>query len=127
MRKKPRYVRPNKAGRTLTQREIEVLWLLAEGHSNKIIADNLGISEHTAKFHVDNAINKMGATTRTKAAVDFVMYQGLAQGRIALKRIAPASPLTDYAKYRDEMLEMFAQQDRESRSADRLERLAAVA
>jgi len=53
----------------LTQREVEVLQLLAEGLSNKQIAARLGISEHTAKFHVAAILGKLGAETRTDAVV----------------------------------------------------------
>jgi DNA-binding NarL/FixJ family response regulator len=51
----------------LTDRESEVLALLAEGAGNKDIARRLGISEHTAKFHVSSILSKLGATTRTEA------------------------------------------------------------
>ncbi|HEY0524113.1 MAG TPA: helix-turn-helix transcriptional regulator [Stellaceae bacterium] len=51
----------------LTPRELEVLALLAEGASNKTIARRLGISVHTAKFHVGSVIDKLDATGRTDA------------------------------------------------------------
>lgn len=51
----------------LTPREAEVLALLAEGASNKAIARRLGISLHTAKFHVGQLLNKLDATGRTDA------------------------------------------------------------
>ena len=51
----------------LTPREIEVLRLLADGASNKLIAHQLGISDHTAKFHVGSILSKMNAGTRTEA------------------------------------------------------------
>jgi DNA-binding CsgD family transcriptional regulator len=51
----------------LTPREVEVLSLLAEGVSNKAIAQQLGISVHTAKFHVGQVIDKLDATGRTDA------------------------------------------------------------
>lgn len=51
----------------LTAREIEVLALLAEGVSNKTIARRLGISVHTAKFHVGSLLDKLDATGRTDA------------------------------------------------------------
>ncbi|ACL55517.1 response regulator transcription factor [Methylobacterium nodulans] len=51
----------------LTPREIEVLSLLAEGASNKAIARRLGISVHTAKFHVGSLLDKLDATGRTDA------------------------------------------------------------
>ena len=51
----------------LTPRELEVLALLAEGMSNKAIARRLGISVHTAKFHVGALIDKLDAVGRTDA------------------------------------------------------------
>lgn len=51
----------------LTPRELEVLALLAEGASNKAIARQLGISVHTAKFHVGQVLDKLDATGRTDA------------------------------------------------------------
>jgi DNA-binding NarL/FixJ family response regulator len=51
----------------LTPRERDVLTLMAEGVSNKIIAQRLGISVHTAKFHVASIIDKLDATGRTDA------------------------------------------------------------
>jgi len=51
----------------LTERELEVLALLAEGASNKTIARRLGISVHTAKFHVGQLLDKLDATGRTDA------------------------------------------------------------
>ena len=51
----------------LTGRESDVLALLAEGAGNKEIAAKLGLSEHTAKFHVSSILSKLGATTRTEA------------------------------------------------------------
>jgi len=51
----------------LTPREAEVLALLAEGASNKLIARRLGISVHTAKFHVGSLLDKLDATGRTDA------------------------------------------------------------
>jgi DNA-binding CsgD family transcriptional regulator len=51
----------------LTPREREVLALLAEGASNKVIARRLGISVHTAKFHVASLLDKLDAVGRTDA------------------------------------------------------------
>jgi two-component system, NarL family, nitrate/nitrite response regulator NarL len=56
----------------LTDRERQVVTLLAEGLSNKLIADRLGISDHTAKFHVNGVMAKLGAGTRTEAVVEAV-------------------------------------------------------
>jgi DNA-binding NarL/FixJ family response regulator len=51
----------------LTAREREVLGLLGRGLSNKMIARDLRISEHTAKFHVSSIYAKLGAASRTEA------------------------------------------------------------
>jgi len=51
----------------LTARELEVLALLAEGASNKLIARRLGISAHTAKYHVASLLEKLDAVSRTDA------------------------------------------------------------
>jgi DNA-binding CsgD family transcriptional regulator len=51
----------------LTPRELEVLALLAEGASNKLIARRLGISAHTAKYHVGSLLEKLDAVSRTDA------------------------------------------------------------
>ncbi len=60
----------------LTPRELEVLQLLAAGLPNKTIALRLGISEHTAKFHVSSVLAKLGAASRTEA-VTTAARQGL--------------------------------------------------
>ena len=51
----------------LTPRELEVLGLLSDGASNKAIARRLGISVHTAKFHVASLLDKLDAAGRTDA------------------------------------------------------------
>lgn len=51
----------------LTERELEVLQLLAQGMANKQIALKLKISEHTVKFHVSSIYTKLGAANRTEA------------------------------------------------------------
>ena len=48
-------------------REIEVLQMLTNGMSNKIVAQNLHISEHTVKFHVSSIFQKLDVSTRTEA------------------------------------------------------------
>lgn len=53
----------------LTPRELEVLQLLAEGLANKTIAQQLHISDHTVKFHVNSIMTKLGAQSRTEAVV----------------------------------------------------------
>ncbi len=52
---------------TLTPREREILALLSEGLPNKAIAERLGISDQTVKFHVASIYGKLGATNRTDA------------------------------------------------------------
>jgi DNA-binding NarL/FixJ family response regulator len=51
----------------LTQRELQVLKMLAAGLANKEIAGQLGISDHTAKFHVAQILAKLGAGSRAEA------------------------------------------------------------
>lgn len=51
----------------LTPREEQVLALLAEGLANKAIADRLGISDQTVKFHVAAILGKLGVANRTEA------------------------------------------------------------
>jgi DNA-binding NarL/FixJ family response regulator len=63
----------------LTERESEVLGLLAKGLANKQIAVALGISEHTVKFHVSSIYSKLNVTNRTEA-----VREGLRGGWIAL-------------------------------------------
>ncbi len=53
----------------LTPRELEVLRLMAEGQSNKAVARQLGISEHTVKFHVNAILGKLNVQSRTEAVV----------------------------------------------------------
>lgn len=63
----------------LTDRELEVIGLLAKGLANKQIAAALGISEHTVKFHVSSIYTKLNVTNRTEA-----VRAGLRGGWIAL-------------------------------------------
>lgn len=52
----------------LTNRELETVRLISSGFTNKEIAQALGISEHTAKFHVANAARKLGVNRRAEIA-----------------------------------------------------------
>lgn len=64
---------------TLSEREIEVLGLLAQGKANKQIAAMLSISEHTVKFHVSSIFTKLNVTNRAEA-----VRQGVRGGWVAL-------------------------------------------
>ncbi len=66
------------AGAQLTDREREVLRLLADGRSNKEIARTLVVSERTVKGHVSNILGKLGLQDRTQAAL-FAVRNGLGQ------------------------------------------------
>lgn len=63
----------------LTPREIEVLELVAEGRPNRAIADRLGISDQTVKFHLASISGKLGAANRTDA-----VRRGVRAGLITL-------------------------------------------
>jgi two-component system, NarL family, response regulator YdfI len=60
----------------LTAREMEILGMMAEGLGNKLIAARLGISKHTAKFHVAAILTKLQAGSRTEA-VTLAIRNGL--------------------------------------------------
>jgi two-component system, NarL family, response regulator len=59
-----RLSRPN-----LSDRECDVLQLMAQGKSNQMIADDLYITENTVKYHVNNILSKLGVGDRTQAAL----------------------------------------------------------
>jgi two-component system, NarL family, response regulator YdfI len=63
----------------LTPREIEVLRMLADGSGNREMAHQLGISEHTVKFHISSILDKLGAASRTEAVT-----MGIRMGLILL-------------------------------------------
>jgi LuxR family transcriptional regulator, regulator of acetate metabolism len=56
---------------SLTPRELEVMRLLARGHTNRAIADSLVVREGTVKYHVKNILRKLGATSRADAVARF--------------------------------------------------------
>ena len=64
---------------TITERELEVLQLAAEGLANKQIGMALNISEHTVKFHLSSLYAKLGVTSRTEA-----IRAGVRQGRVVM-------------------------------------------
>ena len=69
----PRVARDRLAERipafNLTPRESEVLSCIAQGHSNREIAERLGIAEKTVRIHVSAVLSKMGARDRTQATI----------------------------------------------------------
>lgn len=65
---------PSKTHLGLTRRQYGVLELVAAGHPNKVIANRLGVSDHTVKLHIHNIIGRLGVTNRTQAAARF--YDG---------------------------------------------------
>jgi DNA-binding NarL/FixJ family response regulator len=71
-----REVRAPESPETLTEREVDVLRLLAEGYANKEIARDLGIGEKTVKTHVSNILAKLGVQSRTQAAL-YAVHIGL--------------------------------------------------
>ncbi len=64
-----REVRAPESPEVLTEREIEVLRMLAQGQSNKEIARSLVIREKTVKTHVSSILGKLGVPSRTHAAL----------------------------------------------------------
>ena len=60
----------------LTPRELEILAMMAEGMRNRAIAQRLGISTHTVKFHIAAILDKLNARSRTEA-VTIGLRQGL--------------------------------------------------
>jgi DNA-binding NarL/FixJ family response regulator len=63
----PQHPATQELAEPLSDRELEVLDLVAEGLSNKLIAQALSISEHTVKTHVASIFGKLGASSRTEA------------------------------------------------------------
>ena len=73
----PRAARADASPRApLTRREREILELMSDGATNRVIASRLGISRHTVKFHVASVLEKLGADSRTEA-VAHALREGL--------------------------------------------------
>src|SRR5262249_32600972 len=70
---------PDSEQNLLTPREVEVLAAIGNGLSNKAVARQLGISQHTVKFHVESLLRKLGAASRAEA-----VHQGLRQRLIEM-------------------------------------------
>jgi DNA-binding NarL/FixJ family response regulator len=70
---------PEPQAESLTNREQQILIMIAEGLGNKEIAWQLQISEHTVKFHVSSILGKLGASSRTEAVT-----AGLRRGLLVL-------------------------------------------
>ncbi len=64
---------------TLTQRELEILRLIADGDGNKSIANLLNISQHTVKFHISSIFEKLNVSSRTEA-----IKAGISRGLISI-------------------------------------------
>jgi two-component system, NarL family, nitrate/nitrite response regulator NarL len=71
--------------RLLTPRERQILLLVGEGQSNKVIARGLGISGHTVKYHLEAIFAKLGARTRAEA-----ISLGLRRGLVSADSLARA-------------------------------------
>jgi DNA-binding NarL/FixJ family response regulator len=77
-----------KHGDELTQRELDVLRLVAEGKTNAEIAQSLFVSVGTVKVHVERIIDKLGVSDRTQAAVRAVELGYLSSPRNAAEKTA---------------------------------------
>ena len=58
----------------LSQRELDIIRSLADGHTNKSIAKALSITEATVKVHIKTVLRKLGATNRTQVAIWAVQH-----------------------------------------------------
>lgn len=71
----------------LSQRELEIIRSLADGHTNKSIAKELSITEATVKVHIKTVLRKLGAANRTQVAI-WAVQHGLTNGN-AVPRTRP--------------------------------------
>jgi DNA-binding NarL/FixJ family response regulator len=67
----------------LTQRQLEVLDLIAQGHPNKIIADYLDISEQTVKIHINQIFKELRVFNRTQAMIKAQKYQLIPEAKLS--------------------------------------------
>jgi DNA-binding NarL/FixJ family response regulator len=65
---RPRDIEPSTGAHDLTRRELEILCLVAEGHSNSQLAAMLWVTEQTVKFHLSNIYRKLDVANRTEAS-----------------------------------------------------------
>jgi two-component system nitrate/nitrite response regulator NarL len=73
----PLHEEPSAVEETFSIRELQVLEILQNGKSNKIIARELGLSEATIKVHIKNVLRKLGASNRTEAAIWMTKHRRL--------------------------------------------------
>ena len=78
---------PEQNPEPLTERETDVLRLLAQGMSNQEIAQALGVGEQTVKSHVSHILAKLGVPSRTQAAL-YAIRAGLAFADSTARRAA---------------------------------------
>lgn len=69
-------------GESLTEREVEVLTLIAKGLSNQVIADQMVVSERTVRCHVSNILHKLHLSSRTQAAL-YAVRHGIADNKVS--------------------------------------------
>jgi len=81
-----REVRTPEAPEALTERELDVLRLLAQGKANKEIASELGIGEKTVKTHVSNILSKLNVQSRTQAALHATRLGLVPPGQLGERR-----------------------------------------
>lgn len=71
---------PKSAANELTSRERDVIILIADGATNRQIANRLGVTERTARTHVSNILTKLGLASRTQAAM-WAVHHGLVSAK----------------------------------------------